>query len=130
MQRLDSKSGVGTLAAARWASEDYDIENIKEWGPMEDGIYTVGKFTPAYFSTSGEGKACSWLLEGHDLTESEVEVHYDPDEVHMTMQGEGEGIRGGTLVALDPEQAKEIGAALYQAGEELERWREVKDADD
>lgn len=85
--RREYMAGVAALAAARWETEDYDIENVENWEPMKHGTYTTGTFSPGYFSTSGEGKVGGWLLEDEDLSERTLEVFYDTQEVHLTMEG-------------------------------------------
>lgn len=128
--RREYMAGVAALAAARWETEDYDIENVENWEPMKHGTYTTGTFSPGYFSTSGEGKVGGWLLEDEDLSERTLEVFYDTQEVHLTMEGKSDDVRSGGLAAFDTDQARDLAAALYQAAEELDRRREVADADD
>lgn len=121
--------GVATLAATRWENEDYDIENVENWDPLKGGTYTTGTFTPQQLTTSGEGTVSGWLLEDDDFTDRTMEVFYDPDAVHLTLEGQGEDLRRGGLAELTTDQARDLAAALFQAAEELDRRQEVSDTD-
>lgn len=121
MERREFIEGVAALTATRWDAEGHDPENIEEWAPTEPGTYTTGEFSPVYLSTSGSVPGGEWLLEDSDFTERSIQVFYDQRKVNLGVSGEGEGIDGGLLAELNPDQARELGAALYQAAEELER---------
>jgi hypothetical protein len=119
--RREYLSGVAAAAAARCAADGYDLAAAGEWDPVENGLYSTGEFTPAKFSTSGENGAAGWLLEDEDFTEKTIEVTYTADSVNLTLEGDAEDDYGGALAGLTAEQAKDLGAALYQAGEELQQ---------
>ena len=129
MQRREFMGGVAALAATRWDGEDYDIENAENWEPPTGGTFQTGTFTPTLVTTSADGQIGGWLLEDTDFTERTMEVFYDADGVHLTIEGKGDGVRGGGLAELDTDQARDLAAALYQAAEELDRRPEVDDAD-
>lgn len=50
---------------------------------------------------------------------------YDSDGVQLAIEGSSDDTRAGGLAGITPEQAREIGAALYQAAEELDRRTET-----
>jgi len=128
MQRREFMGGVAALAVTRWENEDYDIENVENWNPLVGGTYNVGTFTPQLLTTSGDGPVSDWLLEDDEFADRTMEVYYDPDAIHLTFEGEGDGVRGGGLAELTTDQARDLAAALFQAAEELDRRREVADA--
>jgi len=121
LTRREAMNGVAALAASRWAADNLDIEDADEWEPPTDGIYTTGAFAPAGISTSGNGQVADWLLEDADFTDRTLKVSYGHCEVQLSMEGRADAVRAGALASLTPEQARELGAALYQAGEELDR---------
>lgn len=119
--RREYLDGVAAAAAARCAADGYDLSAADEWDPVESGLYPTGEFVPKSLSTSGESGAASWLVEDDGFDNRTIEVGYTPDGVNLTLEGEINGGYGGALAGLTAEQAKEIGAALYQAGEELQQ---------
>jgi len=129
MQRREFMGGVAALAATRWENEDYDIENAEDWEPIEGGSYTTGTFVPATMRTSGEGAVTSWLLEDAEFEDRTTEVFYDTSGVHVTIEGSSEDLYGGAIGEFDPDEAKQLAAALFQAAEEYDRRSEVDDAD-
>lgn len=129
MQRRTFLGAVATLAGTRWENEGYDIENADEWEPLDGGTYNTGSFTPMELMSSGEGEFAGWLIEDDDLSERTMEVFYDSNAIHLSFEGSGGDMRAGGLGSLSPDQARNLGAALYQAGEELEWRREANDAD-
>ncbi|ELZ21481.1 hypothetical protein C475_18726 [Halosimplex carlsbadense 2-9-1] len=135
MHRRDFLSSVAALAATRWEQEDYDIDNVEEWAPLEDGGYTTGEFTPSTLTTSWGNEFSGGAFPDEKFSERTVTVFYDTTDVNLCFEGrDGDpgdgGLRAGGLIQLTPEQARELGASLYQAGEELERRLEVANADD
>jgi hypothetical protein len=131
VQRRDFMSGVAAVAASRWNAEGYDIENVDEWDPVDGGAYQTGTFTPEYLIASGhDGDRAEWLFERGDFPDETIEVHYDKSGVSIALEGAGESHRAGSLANLTPEQARQLGAALYQAGEELERRKSADHAED
>jgi len=121
LTRREAMNGVAALAASRWAADGLDIEDADEWEPPTGGSYDTGMFEPDGISTSGHGQVADWLLEDADFTDRTLKVFYDDGEVHLTMEGSADDVRAGALATLTTEQARELGAALYQAGEELDR---------
>lgn len=126
--RREYLGGVAAAAIARWEDEDYSLENVEEWDPIDGGIYTTGEFSPGYLRTSGDGVYSSWGVEDDDLQDRSLVVFYDRDGVNVTMEGEGDNVYGGALTELDTEEAKEFAAAVFQAAEELEQRRQVDNA--
>jgi hypothetical protein len=120
VSRREYMAGVASLAAVRWDSEDYDIENADEWEPLKRGIYETGTFVPLAISSNGRGASASWMIEDDQLQERALQVWYDPESVHIAFEGESDETYAGGLAELEPEQAKELGAALYQAAVEYE----------
>ena len=129
MQRREFMGGVAALAATRWENEDYEIENADEWEPLKGGSYTTGTFVPESMRTSGEGAVAGWLLEDDEFEDRTVEVFYDTSGVHLTIEGSGDDLYGGAIGEFEPDAAKQLAAALFQAAEEYDRRPEVDDAD-
>ena len=127
--RRQHLGGVAALAATRSENDDYDIENVESWDSLKGGTYTTGTLTPQQLTTSGEGTVSGWLLEDYDFTDRTMEVFYDPDAVHLTLEAQGKDLRGGGLTGLTTNQARDLAASLFQAAEELDRQQEVSDAD-
>jgi hypothetical protein len=135
MERRDFMASVAGLAATRWENEGYNPENIEEWDPLEDGQCTTGEFTPSTLTTSWGREFSGGVFPDEQFSERTVTVDYDTTDVNFCFEGrDGDpddgGHRAGGLIQLTPEQAQQLGAALYQAGEELERRQEVADGDD
>ena len=127
--RRQYMAGVAALAAGRWSDAEYDIDAVDEWEPLKGGLYTTGVFSPASILTSGDDPDGGWLVEDDDLSERTLEVTYDSDGVQLAIEGSAADTCAGGLAELSPEQAREIAAALYQAGEELERRTETSGDD-
>jgi hypothetical protein len=121
MQRREFMNGVAAIAATRWDNEEYDIENAENWDTMEGGSYTTGKFDPSAMRASGEGSVASWSIDPSEFDERVVEVYYDTSGVHVSMEGNSDGLYGGALGQFDPEEAKQLAAAIYQAAEMYDR---------
>lgn len=130
MERRDFMSSVAALAATRWENEGYDPEKIEEWEELQGGTSDTGSFTPTTLRTSGHCELADWVIPDEDLDDRIVNVFYDTTDVSLCFEGTSGDIRGGGLVQFSPEQARQLGAALYQAGEELERRQGVEDGDD
>lgn len=130
LSRRDCMSAVAALAASQWDDEPYNIEDAEQWDPLSGGTYPTGSVSPGALSSSGYGPATKWLLEDDAFTDRRLEVYYSPDGVHITAEAtaDGEGVRSGSVAELDPEQAREIAAALYRAAEEYERRPEEADS--
>jgi hypothetical protein len=121
LTRREAMNGVAALAASRWAADGLDIADADEWEPPTGGSYETGTFEPDKILTSGNGQVADWMLDDADFTDRTLEVFYDDGEVHLAMDGSADAVRAGALATLTTEQARELGAALYQAGEELDR---------
>lgn len=116
--RRQCMAGVAALAGVRWEDEDIDPDDTE---PLEGGMYTTGEFVPERVFATGESGAARWAIEDPFLTDRAVDVFCDPQHVNLNIHGEGDDIRAGQLAVLSAEQARQLGAALFQAGEELER---------
>lgn len=125
--RRQSMAGVAAAEASQWDAEDYDLETVDEWEPLDGGTYETFNFEPEKLLTSGEGTCVGWLMENDDLEIRTVNVFYYPTNVSLGFEGENDDLRAGYLAILTTEQAKELGAALYQAGEEFERRQDAED---
>ena len=122
-----SKSDRGMLrdrVDERWAAAEYDIQNVEEWGDV-DGWHTIEDLAPERLSSHGQGNVAGWAVEDDDLLTRCLAVEYCPDGVHFCFQGDGADVEIDGGATLTPEQAKRLGAALFQAGEELDRWRDA-----
>lgn len=120
MNRRTYMEGVASLAAARWAGEDYDIENVDEWD-APDGLYTTGEFAPESLRGDGRGQIGEWCIRDRDLTDRTVTTCYDERGVNLFVEGSGGELSTGCSIKIAPDTAKELAAALYQAAEEFEK---------
>lgn len=120
---IDNSNAPAAIAARWWDEADYDIENADDWEPLEFGSYSVGSILPAETGASGEAFAVSWLLEDGHFDDRTVEVFYDRGGVFASFEASSEDgeVRNGAHVGLDPDEAREFAALLYQAAEEFER---------
>lgn len=122
--------GVAAAAVARWEDEEYDLENVEEWDPMDTHSFTTGEFTPEAAGTNGEAPYSGWMVEDDVLNERKATVFYDADGVTVSIGGDSDdGMWFGSHVEFTPADAKEYAAAVFQAAEELERRREVENGD-
>jgi len=130
MQRREFMGGVAALAATRWESEDYDIDNVENWGPLGSSLYITGEITPDEVTASADGKYGGVAFNDDDFTERVAQVTYWSEGVSLDIEAKGdENVRSGVLAGLTTDQARELAAMLYQAAEELDQRREVDDAD-
>jgi len=116
---------IGALAATRWDAEGFGPEDVDGWAGPTGGVRETGQFAPTWMLTSGEGPAASWRMENQKFDERTLRVLYDHGGVQVDIEAEGDGVRGGALVELQPEQARELAVSLYQAAEEQEAAREA-----
>lgn len=114
-------SSVAALAAANWAAEDYDIANAEQWEPAGRGTYFTGRFDPEEIWASADDEEWAVELSGKEVTDTTLHVHYDDQGVNVDIDGSADDRRAGALAKLDPEQAKEVAAAIYMAAEEQAR---------
>lgn len=130
MERRDFMSAVAALAGTRWDNEDYDVANVENWDDVDCGSYCTGSFSPLEVNTNGDGPISGWLLEDDELDERMTEVFYTSDAVFISVEGRGENIYSGSRGGFEPDQAKQVAAALYQAAEELQQRQEVADGEE
>ena len=123
LSRREYMGAVAAAAATRLDNEEYDIENADQWEPLSGGTYQIGQFTAQMLTASGQGAVGGWLVERGVLDDCLVEVFYSTDGITVALEGDAGDVRASTGAELAPDQAREIGAALYQAAEELEARR-------
>lgn len=111
---------IAALAAARWDAEGFGPEDVDGWEGPTGGIRETGEFSPMRMLTSGEGPAAMWRMEDRKFEKRTLRVLYDHGGVQVDIEAEGDGVRGGTLVELQPDQARQLAVSLYQAAEEQE----------
>jgi hypothetical protein len=116
-------AGVRARVAGRWDAAEYDISNVDDWPELGSGTFTIEQLPTEGFSSSGETGVAGWVFDGDDVADRTTTVYYARDGVHVGLEGENESTRVSVEARLSPEQARQLGAALYQAGEELERWQ-------
>jgi hypothetical protein len=120
LTRREALSALGALAATRWDAEGFD-DPPEEWDPIE-GPMDVVDVDPARPSLTGEGPLGGFLLDRDDVADAALSVWYDRPGVYVSLEVEGEGdVYAGGSGMLDPDQARDLAVALYQAAEELER---------
>jgi hypothetical protein len=126
MARREFLEGVAALAGTRWEEEDYDIDDADNWDAMAGGIYETGSVSPALITGSVERPMSAIRVAEDDVDEHHIDVDYTSKGVHCAVEAENADgdVRIGAMCKLTPEQAKELGAILYQAGEELRLYRE------
>ncbi len=129
MTDLTQRYMSAVAAVGCWDDEDYDIENVDEWEPMDGGTYETGRLTPSRLRASGDGTVAGWLIEEDTFTNRTMEVFYNSSAVHLTFEGKSEELRAGGLAELTTDQARDLAAALFQAAEELDQRREANNAD-
>jgi hypothetical protein len=116
---------IAALAATRWDNEGFGPGDVDGWEGPTGGVRETGEFAPTWMLTSGEGPAAMWRMGDRKFDERTLHVLYDHDGVQVDVEAEGDGVRGGALVELQPEQARELAVSLYQAAEEQESARDA-----
>jgi hypothetical protein len=131
LTRRQYLGGVAALAASRWENEDYDIQNVENWDPLGNDLYVTGAITPDEVTASTDGEYGRLTFNDEDFTERTAQVTYWTDGVSLDIEATGAGnVRAGQLLGLTTDQARELAAILFQAAEELDRRREVTNADE
>lgn len=125
MQRRSFMQALAALAASRGVN----LEDTDEEDPVDTLDYWVADVEPKVIRSSGGGVVAGWDIEGESLDELQVAAWYDSAGVALDLQGDGELVRTSTFAQLDPDEARELGVALFQAAEELDAWREADDVD-
>lgn len=126
--RRQYMSGLASLAAAEWATKDYDIENAENWDPVTDGDYLTGEVSPEYVMGSASGTHAHMAFERDDLRDTTAHVLYNHTGVSVELGGSEEGEDDpvernyvGALAHFTPDQARDLAVAIYMAAEELDR---------
>ncbi|QDX41784.1 hypothetical protein [Salarchaeum sp. JOR-1] len=131
LTRRQYLGGVAALAASRWENEDYDIQNVENWEPLGTSLYVTGEITPDEVTASADGEYGRLTFNDDDFTERLAQVTYWTEGVSLEIEAKGDGnVRAGQLTGLTTDEARELATILFQAAEELDRRREVDDADE
>lgn len=133
MSEVTRRQYLGALAAgaaANWEESDYDIENVEEWGDEIEHV-SIGRFTPLAYAGSADLGHSGFSVERRDVTDPMTAVWYNRRGVIVSLEaewelGEYDAYSGGSA-DFDPDEARDLAVAIYQAAEELERWREAID---
>lgn len=132
--RREYMGGLASLAAAEWATEDYDIENAENWDAPVGGVWTVANMAPKQIIASAATGFGTMEYDDKNFTQREVEVTYTESGVNVDIDAEGDEPdhgakpRVGALATFDPEGARELAVAIYMAAEELDRRPDREDA--
>ncbi|MFB6068618.1 MAG: hypothetical protein ABEJ90_01665 [Halobacterium sp.] len=124
----DGIDGLREIVRRRQCEADYDLSNVDEWDPMGTGHYRGAKLTPQQMWGSADTQFASFGVEPEDVPEQFLEVWYSDSlgvAVNLCAYGE-DRLHFGQLATFDPDDARELAAAIYQAAEELERRREAE----
>lgn len=126
--RREFLEGVATVAAARWQSDELEIDNVDEWEPIRSAVYETGEVEADSLSAMGQAGPAHWRVGDDDIEERILTASYDEEGPRLAVAGRAEGglPKSESLARLTPDQARELAAALYQAAEEYDR-REVAD---
>lgn len=120
MNRRDYMKSVSALAVARRGTpaEDYDVDEPDT--QLREGWFA--HFEATRFSASYLGDFGGFELIGREVDEQLVEVAFDSDGVLLTVDGRNDdySIDAGAMGVLEPEEAREVAAAIYRAAEEVE----------
>jgi hypothetical protein len=123
-------SRAAAAVARRLEATDYDLG---DWRLADlDGTVNVENMPPTEVSCSGETAGASWLVEPPLIDDGTVEVFYSGWGVTAAFTGrsaDGEH-RAGASASLTPAQARELGAALMQAAEELRAAKAASEKDE
>lgn len=123
MQRRDILTGVAALAGARWAGEGIDVDELTD--EDESGLYTTGEFAPSGFTMYSDLEYADVVIRGDEFDDQQLVARYDYSGPFLAAEYDRDDgtAQVGFLADLTPSQARELGAALYQAAEEHEaRW--------
>lgn len=136
MERRSFMEGVAALAGVRWADQDVDVDELTSGAEAGDdptleeiaaergGPYTTGEFTPPGFMHRTGFRVGEIVMWGDDFDEFDLAVQYDYNGPYIAQEfASDDGDQVDLMTKLTPEQARQLGAALYQAAEEHEsRW--------
>lgn len=132
MSHVTRRQYLGALAAgaaANWEDAEYDIENVDEWGENIEHV-NIGSFNPSEFRSDADLGYSGFLVENDSVERPTAEVWYDNGGVTVSLEADLEGgDYAGNAGEFDPDEARELAVAIYQAAEELERWREAVDGE-
>lgn len=127
-ERRDVLQGLLALAGAQWAEEGIDPTNVEEWGALERSTYLVDEFDVERAAATLHGPAFRGVIRREDVTDCALRVDYTPEHVLLSVEAAGDAdVEASAAADVAPTTAKELGAALYRAGRELEAWREADD---
>lgn len=120
MNRRETLQTLAALAAGRWASEGWDPDEMENWDEIGGGVYNTTELDLASYYASVNSVVLHWE-EADRFEAGKLVVAYDEKDVTLITAGEAELFDASSLVELDPDQAREVAVALYQAAEEHER---------
>lgn len=130
MSDVTRRGYLGALAAGatvNWENAEYDIENVDEWGEKIEHV-NIGSFDPSAFRSDADLGCSGFLVENDSVERPTAEVWYDNGGVTVSLEADlVDDDYAGNAGEFDPDEAREFAVAIYQAAEELERWREAID---
>lgn len=113
---------MGAVAAAAFASyddKDYGPADVQGW-PL-DQSYCTGSVVPEVVRAGIEGPLANIETPVPGATGERADVNYDSSGVFLGFDSERGDFSAWGGMRLDPDAAKELAAALYRAGWELEQ---------
>lgn len=121
--RRDALQALAALASARWAEEGIDFDRADEWGDLSGGIRRTGEIDAAAAGAVVRAPFGTAGVDRENSSEATVTVAYDDTErVRLSTMIEAGEAYADSGTELDPDDARELAVALYQASEELEAW--------
>lgn len=121
LSRRHFMGATAAVALTRIRDAGHDPSEADQWSPVDGWGYITGTFTPLSVAAGADGPLSSFRV-GRDteLTDQRIEVGYGPGAVLVSFHGKNDGLSVDGGLKVSPEQAKQLGAAIYQAGWELE----------
>lgn len=118
--RREVMKGVAALAAATYGEPGESI-HAHEYSVV-GGVENVG------ISSSGTFQHIGWMIDTGEFDEDYLRVGHSTGDVFFEWGGSVDGQDVGGYVNLDPDDARELAAAIYQTAEEIDRL-EAPDAE-
>jgi hypothetical protein len=113
---------IASRLASQWAADDFNIGDAHKWDPVAGATYDVETLSPSLLTASVDTSNAHLRLENDEFADRNAEVFYSPRGVLLGLNGTaGEHVRGGALATFEPEEARQLAAALLRAAEELDR---------
>jgi len=125
----ETRAGSGvSLPPAEARELGRELFDATERGKEAAGEGVSATLPPGSASVSGRAPGLSWAVEGDD-TDTTLSVALDGDEVRLSVEAVNANAEAGLVVALSLAEVEELGAAIYQAGEDAEVLAELDDVD-